>query len=232
MWTTFWSKPASTVSRLYSVLREHQRADQQHQRQRHLRHDERATHAESLATRGDAAAAGLQRHGRRQRRRLDRGRDANSRHANERDAGVKPKTCRFHAEVEEERAHAAGQLRDTSTCAKRARHDHSERGADRREQHALDEQLAHDAAARRADRQPHGDLALAGGRASQQQIREVGAGDQQHQSGGREQHDQRLAELIAHIRHAGARRQRRQFRLPVSGLRSSGRVAVWQRRLP
>ena len=82
-----------------------------------------------------------------------------------------------------------------------ARDDHAEDGANRRQHHALDQQLADNARARRADREAHGDLTLARGGARQQQVREVGAGDQQHEPGRRQQHDQRLAELFAQVRH-------------------------------
>ena len=49
------------------------------------------------------------------------------------------------------------------------------------DQQALGQQLPDDAPARRADREPHGNLALARGRAREHQVREVGAGDQQHE---------------------------------------------------
>ena len=49
-------------------------------------------------------------------------------------------------------------------------------------QQALREKLTHDAAARCADRQTNGDLALAGGRAREHQVGEVRARDQQDQA--------------------------------------------------
>ena len=49
-----------------------------------------------------------------------------------------------------------------------------------REQHAFGEQLADDAAAAGADGGADGDLARAAGGARQQQVGDVGAGDQQH----------------------------------------------------
>ena len=56
-----------------------------------------------------------------------------------------------------------------------------ERARDEREQQALGQQLAHQPAARGAERQAHRDLALADRGARQQQVRDVGARDQQHQ---------------------------------------------------
>ena len=57
--------------------------------------------------------------------------------------------------------------------------------------------------ARGTDRQPHGDLALARGRPGQHQVGEVGAGDQQHEAGRREQHPQRRLVDPPERRHAG-----------------------------
>ena len=48
-----------------------------------------------------------------------------------------------------------------------------------------------DAAERRAD----GDLALAAGGAHQQQVGDVGAGDEQHEADGAGEHEQRLADV-------------------------------------
>src|SRR5918999_115517 len=46
-----------------------------------------------------------------------------------------------------------------------------------------------------SQRLPHGNLALARARPRQQQIRQVGAGDQQHQPGNRQQQPERLLVL-------------------------------------
>ena len=97
-------------------------------------------------------------------------------------------------------------------------------------QHALREQLPDDAAARRADRQAHGDLALARGRARQHQVRQVRAGDQQHQPGGREQQPQRRLVVAAQRRDAGAGRERAELERQIA-LRVLGAVARRQRRL-
>ena len=52
---------------------------------------------------------------------------------------------------------------------------------DEREQQALGEELTDDLPARRAERQAHRDLARAGGAARQQQVGDVGAGDEQQE---------------------------------------------------
>ena len=53
---------------------------------------------------------------------------------------------------------------------------------EQREEQALGQELADEAAARRAERQPDRHLVTPGRRARQQQVRDVGAGDQQHQA--------------------------------------------------
>ena len=64
------------------------------------------------------------------------------------------------------------------------------RAADRREHDALGDQLANDAPAVAADRRAHRQLALARRGAHQQQVRDVRAGDQQHEHHRAHQRDQ------------------------------------------
>ena len=59
-----------------------------------------------------------------------------------------------------------------------------------RQDQALDEELTHQAARAGAQREPDAHLALSAGRADQHQVRDVGAGNQQHESDGDEQDDQ------------------------------------------
>ena len=76
------------------------------------------------------------------------------------------------------------------------------RGAEQRQQHALGEQLRDEPPARCAHRLPHRDLALAHAGARQQQIREIGAGDQQHEAGGGKQNPERILIIVAQLRNA------------------------------
>ena len=71
--------------------------------------------------------------------------------------------------------------------------DQAEHASRQRQHDALGEQLPDDAAARAADRGADGDFPPPAGRPHQQQIGDVGAGDQQHQADGAGQHHQRLA---------------------------------------
>ena len=82
----------------------------------------------------------------------------------------------------------------TSAFTDHDSHGDAERGAHQRQQHALGEELADQAAAARADRRANGDLALAHGRARQQQARHVGAGDDQQERRRAEQREERRPE--------------------------------------
>ena len=63
------------------------------------------------------------------------------------------------------------------------------------EQKAFDEQLPNDAAARRTERAADGDLPASPGRARNEQVRDVGARNEQHETNCAEQHVQRLAHV-------------------------------------
>ena len=67
----------------------------------------------------------------------------------------------------------------------------SGRAAHGPEHHALREQLADDARAAGAERAPNGNLALADRRSREQQVGDVGTGDQQHEADRGEQRQQR-----------------------------------------
>ncbi len=77
------------------------------------------------------------------------------------------------------------------------------------QQHALDQRLRDDLPARGAERQPHRGLAATRDGAGQQQVGDVGAGDQQHQPAHAEQDAQAAAVLLAHDADAGAGRHDR-----------------------
>ena len=175
-------EPGSAVTRLRSVRDEQQRADHQHQRQRHLPDDERAPQAERSRRVRRPAAAGFHGGAGRGARRADRRQQAEQQrtpatastamNANTRQSPARSTNSWCRCVAIERDEHAAD-----SHCASQI----PSAGAGDGEQQALDEQLAEDPDARRADRQPHGDLALARGRARQHQVGEVRAGNQQHQ---------------------------------------------------
>jgi hypothetical protein len=57
---------------------------------------------------------------------------------------------------------------------------------DQREQDALGDELTHDPSAPCTERRPHGDLCLAPGRPDEQQVRDIGARDEEHERHGAE----------------------------------------------
>ena len=93
-------------------------------------------------------------------------------------------------------------LRDQRDQPARQRHRQrdAERAADERQQHALGQQLPDQLAAGRAQRQPHRDFPLAHEPAGNQQVRDIGAGDQQDEADHPHQDDQRRREIIAQRR--------------------------------
>ena len=70
------------------------------------------------------------------------------------------------------------------------------RAAERREQAALDQQLAHEAPARRADRRPDRELPPPHARPDQQQVRDVRARNQEHASDRAEEDEQRTFDRV------------------------------------
>ena len=65
------------------------------------------------------------------------------------------------------------------------------------QQQALGEELPHQLTPGGAERQPDGDLPLAHEGAGDQQVGDVGAGDEQHQADHAHQHDERHREVVA-----------------------------------
>ena len=95
--------------------------------------------------------------------------------------------------------------RECQQHARRAdRHHEADHAARDGEQDALDERLCDDLPARRADRQPQRRLAAPRRRAREQQVGDVGAGDQQHQAADAEQDAQAAAVLLLHDADAAA----------------------------
>ena len=72
------------------------------------------------------------------------------------------------------------------------------------QQNALDERLRHDLPARRADGEPQSGLPAPRDRAGEQQVRDVGAGDEEHQPAHAEENLQAAAVLLLHDADAGA----------------------------
>ena len=72
------------------------------------------------------------------------------------------------------------------------------RAAQQRQQQALDQQLPHEAPARRAERRADGDLAPPHRRAREQQVRHVRAGDEEHHADGAGQREEERPRIADH----------------------------------
>ncbi len=81
--------------------------------------------------------------------------------------------------------------------------------AGHREEDALDERLRDDLPARCADREPEGRLTAPGDCACEQKIRDVGAGDEEHQPAHAEENLEAASVLLLHDANAGAGRHDR-----------------------
>ena len=164
------------------------RADQQHQRERHLGDDERVARAMTLpAGAGGASAAAKRRF------------DPWTRIFEHRNRAKQQARCQRQRQREQQHRAVDGDLVDPRDVAGRERHQHSQRadghaepgGAAKQTEHeALDQQLARDLRASGAQRRPDGQLLLARLGPNQQQVGDVGAGDQHHDADHSHQHPQ------------------------------------------
>ena len=183
---------------------EQPRANQQHQRHRHLRRHQRLAQPRLTAAQ-HAPRLILQRRRHARPRRLQRRRES------EQDA----RQGRYREGEREDpqigrRRHRLPRFRiaEISNQHRRAhpRDGEAEHTARRGEQHAFDEQLLDETSAARAERETHRHLALTAGAARQQQVRDIGAGDQQHARGNRHQDPQGTRQRPAQTGSAPRRR--------------------------
>ena len=79
----------------------------------------------------------------------------------------------------------------------------AERGPGGGEHRALGEQLPHEAPSRGADRRAYAQLVTSRGRAGEEQVRDVGAGDKEHERDNAEDDEQRTLVAASQLRRAG-----------------------------
>ena len=165
------------------------RSDEEHERQRDLA-DHEALAQQRLATvAAHRAARFAQGTGEARRGGVKRGQQAED---ERRQHGDGPR--------EEQHGHVERDLRLVGNGARRhereeraqrtGREERAQQGRGQRNQQALDEQRPDDAPPTRADRAAQGDLVAPIGRASEQQVRDVGARDEQQESDGAEERPQ------------------------------------------
>ena len=143
------------------------------------------------------------------------GRSPNSRHVARASAAANPK-IRQSSESATKTRFDVGRQEADQELAEPHGDGGAARRADGRKQQAFGQHLPDDASSRCANRQPDGDLALADGCPREHQVREIGAGDEQHDAGGREQQPQRRLVVAAERRHAIAGSERAQLEVEIA----------------
>jgi hypothetical protein len=150
------------------------------------------TEIEASTARDDTAAVIAQRARRRESGGAERRGDAEQQAGGDADDQGEAEHPPVHGQVERDDRGAGGDQADQRAAAPE-RQDDARRGAEKRQQQALDEQLARDRPARRAERETDGELALPRGGLREQQVGHVAARHQQHERDDAEQHVERLA---------------------------------------
>ena len=153
--------------------------EQQHG-QRDLGGDERAAHPPDPGTAGRAACSFVQHLPQVELRGAQRRRQAENETGADRDREGEPENRRVQSDRKHRRQRIRGQPEQRSKGA--PGQEQPDDGPQERQQHALGEQLADDARPAGPHGGPDGDLPAAGGRARQQQVRDVGAGDEKHEA--------------------------------------------------
>ena len=172
---------------------EHQAgADEQQHCERHLHDDERVPEALAGAAARDALAAVLERVGQIDAQRAERRREAEQHARQERHDGREDEDGDVEPDARE--ARDVGWVPPRHEPDAGVRQAKADDGARRRQHEALGEQLAHHPDPVGAERRAHGHLALARLRAREQQVGDVGAGDEQQEADGTEEQPDRAAD--------------------------------------
>ncbi len=164
--------------------REEARSDDEGEGQRDLQHDEPVADAEAAVVR-HAAALFLDGFVRRHAADADRGRQAEDNRCRDRHEHREPKDAPVERQVEIDAAIRGRQLGHEHPAAPIGE-DQSEGGARGGQERRLGEQLPGEPQSRGAERQPDAQLMASRDRARQQQVGDVGAGDEEHETN----HDQ------------------------------------------
>ena len=178
----------------HEAVNQQARADQEDERHRDLRGDQQRPQPLALTVAGRARFAGVQRATCAKGGTADaqRRHEANQQGREERQAEAK----RHHARIDDDAAGPRQQAfrHERQRGADREpREQHAERRAQQRQHDRFGQQLTHDPPASRAERHAHGQFAAARGEARHLQVRDVDAGDQQHERHRPEQDQQQRA---------------------------------------
>ena len=156
---------------------------------------------------------------RRDARGLQRRRHAEEQRGRHRHADREQQHVPVHRHIQEDRPRLGRDLADEEAAAPRRQQDAARR-ARAGQHHAFREQLPHQAPARRAKRDAQAQLVPPRGGARKEEVRDVGAGDHQHQRNDGHDDDQRTLVALAQRRIAGRRRHERKRPRAVFGMRA------------
>ncbi len=166
-----------------------QRAHQQDNGKRHLRNDQNAPETEALTASRHSAAAGLQQRGRlRARGTHGRSKPEGDRRQH-RERSRESQQAPIHPEIQEDLTLRRADERHKQ-AAYRERQKEPANRASHCEQKAFRKQIANHSPTRGSQRSPDGYLAFASTGACQHQVRQVGAGNEQDESGNAEEQPQ------------------------------------------
>ena len=148
---------------------------------------------------GDGSRLGLQGGAGRHPRGLQRGHEAEEERGREGERGGEEEDPQVGRRREREVRGVEGQEAQERPRQRQAEDEPGDAAGDGQDQ-ALHQELAHDLAAPRAERGPDRDLLLSRRGAREQQVRDVGAGDEEHQADQALQDDERLLEPLPQVR--------------------------------
>ena len=186
-------EPEIHAADIEQAAREKTGRDEQRHRQRHLRRGERTAEPPRGFRPRRLAGPALEHRREVRTRAVERGEQAEHDPGRERQPEGEKEHRRTQLELYEPRP--VGRHHRRHQAERPPRHDDAGDAAEEGEQARLDEQLPHELPPARADRQPHRHLGRARRGARQQQVRDVGARDEHHHAGDREQQEQRRARL-------------------------------------
>ncbi len=181
----------------HEAVNQQARGDQEDERHRDLPGDQQRPQPLALAVARRARFAGVQREAFAKRGPADaqRRHEADEQRRDERQAEAE----RHHARVDHDAAEAwqRGLRHERQRDADRdLREHHAERRAEQRQHDRFGQQLTHDPPASRAEGHAYGQFAAARGEARHLQVRDVDAGDQQHERHRPEQDQQQRAHRL------------------------------------
>ena len=197
--------PVSVRLQILEAADEEPGAEEQQEAERDLRGHQSLSQEQRPAGAGDRAHRVLQRRPRIGPARAQRRQQPEDDASQARQAEGERQNSQIRFGTDEERLPVGWDERQ-QTLRQHERERQAGHAAGERQDQALDEQLAHQPAARRAEREAHGNLLLPHEASSDQQVRHVGARDEEHQADHAHQHDERRREVVAQrrIAHRGA----------------------------